>query len=71
MLPPMEGAAPEQFPPAEAGAVLVVVTLLVIGIGTLLGWAAGTTSAGLIIGVVVGLPVGIFAVYRRYRRYFG
>ena len=50
---------------------LVVVTLLVIGIGTLLGWAAGSTSAGLIIGVVVGLPVGIFAVYRRYRRYFG
>jgi F0F1-type ATP synthase assembly protein I len=70
MLRPMEGAAREQFPPAEAGAVLVVVTLLVIAIGTLLGWAAGSVSTGLIIGVIVGLPVGIFAVYRRYRRYF-
>ena len=66
----MEPAAPRAFPPAEAGALLIVLTLLVIGAGTLVGWAAGSIKGGLIAGAVLGLPVGVFAVYRRYRGYF-
>jgi len=63
----MEPAAPRAFPPIEAGALLATVTALVIGVGTLIGWAAGSLKAGLIIGLVLGLPSGVFTVYRRYR----
>jgi len=66
----MEPAKPRAFPPAEAGALLTVVTLLGVGGGTLVGWAAGDSSAGLIVGAVLGLPAGVVAVYRRYRGYF-
>ena len=70
MLPPMQPAAHEPFPPVEAGALLVTVTLLVIALCTLAGWAAGSATTGIVVGVLLGIPVGIFAVYRRYRRYF-
>lgn len=67
----MEPAKPRAFPPAEAGALLTVVTLLGLGAGTLVGWAFGAASAGLIAGAVLGLPAGVAAVYSRYHRYFG
>ena len=38
---PMEPVARRAFPPAEAGALLIVVTLVVIGASTLVGWLAG------------------------------
>ncbi len=66
----MEPAKSRAFPPAEAGALLTVVTLLGIGVGTLAGWALGSASSGLIVGAVLGLPAGVGAVYSRYRRYF-
>ena len=66
----MEPAAPRPFPPIEAGALLAVVTGLGVGGGALIGWAVGSTGPGLIVGAVVGLPAGVYAVYRRYRRYF-
>jgi hypothetical protein len=40
------------------------------GAGALVGWAAGDAAYGALAGVVVGLPAGVFAVYRRYRGYF-
>ncbi len=46
---------------------LTIVTALAIGLATVVGWAAGSLKAGLIIGCVVGLPVGIVTIYRRYR----
>ena len=49
---------------------LTVVTALGIGVGALGGWVAGAFGLGVIIGAVVGLPAGVFAVYRRYRGYF-
>ena len=49
---------------------LTVVTALGIGAGALGGWVAGAFGPGVIIGAVVGLPAGVFAVYRRYRGYF-
>jgi F0F1-type ATP synthase assembly protein I len=66
----MEPAKPRAFPPAEAGALLTVVTLVGLGVGTLAGWALGSLGAGLIVGAVVGLPAGVLAVVRRYRGYF-
>jgi hypothetical protein len=66
----MEPAAPRSFPPAEAGALLIAVTLVVIGASTLVGWLAGALKAGLIVGVVLGVPAGIGGVYLRYRGAF-
>jgi hypothetical protein len=66
----MEPAAPQAFHPAQAGALLIVLTALVIAGGALVGWLAGSVRAGLIVGVVLGVPVGILGVYRRYRGYF-
>jgi hypothetical protein len=66
----MEPAASRAFPPAEAGALLIVVTLLVIGLCTLVGWVAGSVKAGLIVGVVLGVPAGIGGVYSRYHGAF-
>jgi len=62
----MEPSAPRAFPPAEAGALLIVVTLLVIGASTLVGWLAGSVKAGLVVGVVLGVPAGVAGVYVRY-----
>ena len=66
----MEPTAPRAFPPIEAGALLATVTAVCIGIGVLGGWAAGSIGKGLIVGAVVGIPLGIFVVYRRYRSFF-
>ncbi len=40
------------------------------GAGALVGWAAGNAGYGALAGVVVGLPAGVFAVYRRFKGYF-
>ena len=66
----MEPAAPRAFPPAEAGALLIVLTLVVIGAGALIGWLVGSPKAGLIVGVVLGVPAGIAGVYGRYHGAF-
>ena len=60
-----------QFGPLGAGALLVTVLVLCLGAGALIGWAAGSTGYGIVGGAVAGVPAGIFAVYRRYRGYFG
>ena len=56
--------------PAGAGALLAGTTAAGIGVGALVGWAAGSWSLGALGGAVVGIPAGVFAVYRRYRGYF-
>ncbi len=66
----MEPVAPRSFPPAQAGATLIVLTLVVIGVATLVGWLAGSLKAGLIVGVVIGVPAGIAGVYGRYHKAF-
>jgi F0F1-type ATP synthase assembly protein I len=66
----MEGAPRQTFEPAGAGVLLASTTALGIGLGGLIGWAAGALRYGLLGGAILGVPAGIFAVYRRYRGAF-
>jgi hypothetical protein len=72
MLPrAVQAASPRQsFDPAGAGAVLAGVTGACIGVGALVGWAAGSAGLGFLGGALAGVPAGVFAVYRRYRDAF-
>ena len=58
------------FHPAGAGMLLFSVTAAAIVVGALVGWAAGSWTLGALGGAVVGIPTGVFAVYRRYRGVF-
>jgi hypothetical protein len=66
----MEPSEPRAFPPAEAGALLAVITLLCIGLGALIGWLADALKIGLVVGAIVGIPAGIAGVYIRYHDAF-
>ena len=66
----MERAPRESLDPAGAGAVLLGTTVAGIGVGALVGWLAGAWPIGALVGALVSIPAGIFAVYRRYRGYF-
>jgi hypothetical protein len=46
------------------------VTIASVGAGALVGWAAGSVGLGILGGAFVGVPAGVFAVYRRYRNAF-
>ena len=41
-----------------------------VGLGALVGWAAGSTGVGALVGAILGLPAGVFAVYDKYKGYF-
>ena len=62
----MQGTTSTQFSAAGAGGVLLAVLVACIGVGTLIGWAAGSGAIGALLGAVVVILGGIFAVYRRY-----
>jgi hypothetical protein len=64
----MEPARRSAFEPAAAGGVLLGTLFAVIGIGVLVGWLAGSIGLGALGGAVVGIPLAVFAVYRRYGR---
>jgi hypothetical protein len=66
MLAPME-PTPSAFEPAGAGALLGGVTALCVVVGALIGWAAGSIGLGILAGAFVGIPLGVVAVYLRYR----
>ena len=66
----MQAASRPSFQPVEAGAILAGTVGMCAGGGALLGWAAGSAGLGVLGGVVVGIPAGVFAVYRRFRGYF-
>ena len=55
---------------AGAGGTLVGVTAACGVAGALIGWLAGNFGLGLVAGLIVGIPAGIVAVYRRYRGFF-
>jgi F0F1-type ATP synthase assembly protein I len=56
--------------PLGAGALLTGVLFGCVGIGALVGYAAGSTGIGVAVGAVIGIPAAILAVYRRYRGAF-
>jgi len=68
--PRMQAASRSSFQPAEAGAILAGAVGACATGGALIGWAAGHTGYGVLGGVCVGIPAGVFAVYRRFRGYF-
>ena len=66
----MEPTARPTFHPAGAGMLLLSATVAAIAIGALVGWLLGSWSLGALVGAVVGIPLGVFTVYRRYRGVF-
>jgi hypothetical protein len=59
-----------QFDPLGAGALLLGVLATCVGVGALVGWAAGSVGIGIAVGAVVGVPASIVGVYRAYRSSF-
>ena len=49
---------------------LLAVTVAAIAVGAVVGWLAGAWAIGSLVGAVVGIPLAVFAVYRRYRGAF-
>jgi F0F1-type ATP synthase assembly protein I len=66
----VEPPSRQSLDPAGAGAVLAGTTAMGVGIGAAIGWAAGSWPLGALTGAVLGIPAGVFAVYRRYRGFF-
>jgi hypothetical protein len=62
----MEPSARRPFEPAGAGGLLLGILLASIATGVLIGWLAGSGGIGALIGAVVGIPLAVFVVYRRY-----
>ncbi len=58
------------FDPLGAGGMLLGVLFACVGVGALVGWAAGSVGIGIAIGAVIGIPAAILAVYRAYRGAF-
>jgi hypothetical protein len=66
----MQAQPRPSFQPAEAGAILAGTVGCCGGAGALIGWALGSPGLGAVGGVAVGIPTGVYAVYRRFRGYF-
>jgi len=62
----MEPSARRPFEPAGAGGLLLGVFVAAIAVGLVIGWIAGSLGIGILIGAVIGLPLAVFTVYRRY-----
>jgi F0F1-type ATP synthase assembly protein I len=62
----MEPVSRPNFQLAGAGGTLLGTTAACIVLGGLVGWAVGSSGIGILVGAVIGIPAGIFTVYRRY-----
>lgn len=62
----MEPSERRPFQPAGAGGLLLGVLVAAIAVGLLIGWIAGSAGIGILLGAVVGIPLAVFSVYRRY-----
>lgn len=51
---------------AGAGSVLIGTTAAVIVVGIVIGWLAGSTAWGFLVGAIVGIPAGVFMTYKTY-----
>lgn len=66
----MEPASRQTLHPLAAGGILTGTTGAGIALGAGVGWLAGSWPLGALGGAVVGVPAGVYAVYRRYRGVF-
>jgi len=63
----MEPAEPRSnFSLAGAGSVLIGTTAAVIAVAAAIGWAAGATDWGFLVGAILGIPAGIALTIVRY-----
>jgi hypothetical protein len=53
---------------ASASGLLIGALAAAMGVGALLGWAFGAWGIGLLVGALVGIPLGVVAVYVVYSR---
>ena len=51
---------------AGAGSVLIGTTAAVIVLGLGIGWLAGSTAWGFLVGAILGIPAGVVMTYKRY-----
>ena len=63
---PDAAASPHSL--ATASGLLLGALGIAMGVGALLGWAFGGWEIGLLIGAVVGIPLGVVSVYFVYSR---
>ena len=70
MLAAMEPSSRPTFQPAGAGMLLASATAASIGVGALVGWAAGHLAYGILGGAIAGVPLGVAGVYWQYRGAF-
>ena len=56
-----------QFDPLGAGALLLTVLVVCVGVGALIGLAAGSIGYGVAAGALIGVPASVAAVVVRYR----
>ena len=63
----MEHASRKTPSGVSAGMLLVSAIVLAMGLGALVGLAAGSVGIGLALGAVVGIPLGIAVVILVYR----
>jgi hypothetical protein len=63
-------AARTSLDPLGAGALLAGVLFACVGLGAVIGLAAGSVGIGVAVGSLIGVPAAILAVYTRYRRAF-
>ena len=67
MTGPPSVAPRSEFDPLGAGALLLTVLALCLGVGAAIGLAAGDSGIGIAVGAVVGIPLSVGAVIVRYR----
>ena len=64
---PMEPKPTPNLSLAGAGSVLIGSTAAVIVLCILIGWAFGSVAWGFLVGAILGIPIGVFMTYTRYR----
>jgi predicted lipid-binding transport protein (Tim44 family) len=61
-------AAPSPHSLATASGLLLGTLAAAMALGALVGWAFGSGGLGLLIGAMVGIPLGALVVYQVYGR---
>ena len=61
-------AAPSPHSLASASGLLLGALCASMLVGALVGWAFAAAALGLLIGAVVGIPLGVLVVYQVYGR---